>query len=190
VLVKHSQPILDASIPAREWRLGKVGEGQALQLAERLRPFLPFRLITSTEPKAYRTCEIISEVLGLPMSQVDDLQEIDRAALPIVSPKIHEEINAPIFTDVDTPVLGSESARGALERFGAAVVREATRTVGTNLVIISHGTVISLFASAYNDVDAFTLWKNLECASFIVLTTPDLTVIEAPLKPEASRRKP
>jgi broad specificity phosphatase PhoE len=190
VLVKHCQPILDASVPAREWRLSKVGEGRALQLAEQLRPFLPFRLITSTEPKAYRTCEIIAEVLGLPMSQVDDLQEIDRAALPIVSPKVHEKINAPIFTDADRPVLGSESARDALERFGSAVMREEARTVGTNLVIVSHGTVISLFASMYNDLDAFTLWKNLECASFIVLTTPDLTVIEAPLKTEASRRKP
>jgi broad specificity phosphatase PhoE len=121
------------------------------------------------------------------MSHVADVQEIDRRALPIVSSKVHEEMNAPIFTDVDRPALGSESALDALERFRAAVVREASRTVGQNLVIISHGTVISLFASAYNDLDAFTLWKKLECASFVVFTMPALTVIEAPLKPEENR---
>lgn len=184
VLVKHSQPVLDASVPAREWQLSQVGEDQAVQLAERLRQFLPFRLLTSIEPKAYRTCEIISEVLGLPMSQVDDLHEIDRRALPIVSSRVHEELNAPIFTNVDKPALGSESARDALERFRAAVDREASCTVGKNLVIVSHGTVISLFSAVYNDLDAFTLWKNLECASFVVLTIPALTVIEAPVKPK------
>jgi broad specificity phosphatase PhoE len=187
VLVKHSQPVLDASVPAREWQLSQVGEGQAVQLAERLRQYLPFRLLTSIEPKAYRTCEIISEVLGLPMSQVGDLHEIDRRALPIVSSEVHEEMNAPIFTDVDKPVLGSESARDALERFRAAVHREASATVAKNLVIVSHGTVISLFSAAYNDFDAFTLWKNLECASFVVLTIPSMAVVEAPLKPEPNR---
>ncbi len=187
VLVKHAQPILDASVPAREWQLGQAGEGQALQLAERLRRFLPFRLLTSAEPKAHRTGEIVSDVLGVPLSQVDGVQEIDRRALPIVSSKVHEEINAPIFTDFDRPALGSESARDALERFRAAVVREVARTVGENLVIISHGTVISLFASAFDDLDAFRLWKDLDCASFVVLATPAMAVVEAPLKPQESR---
>jgi hypothetical protein len=44
-----------------------------------------------------------------------------------------------------------------------------------------------LFSAAYNDFDAFTLWKNLECASFVVLTIPSMAVVEAPLKPEPNR---
>lgn len=190
VLVKHAQPVLDPSVPAREWALSQVGESQARKLADQLRRYLPFRLITSVEQKAYRTGEIISDALGLPVSPADDVQEIDRRALPIVAPRVYEEMNAPIFSDVDRPVLGRESARDALERFRVAVNREAARTVGKNLVIVSHGTVISLLCAAYGGLDAFTLWKELDCPSFVVLTLPALDVVEAPVALEPNGWQP
>ena len=67
------------------------------------------------------------------------------------------------------PLRLAESGRDALTRFSAAVVTELAQTDAPNLVAITHGTVISLFVAAHNDIDGFELWKQLACPSFVVL---------------------
>src|SRR5215218_5414518 len=101
VLIKHAQPLLDASKPARDWVLGSQGEEQSRRLGALLRPFLPGRLVTSPEPKALQTCEIVADELDIPMTVVDGLQEIERPVLPIMSPSEHERVNARIFSEFD-----------------------------------------------------------------------------------------
>jgi broad specificity phosphatase PhoE len=169
VLVKHAMPVLDPSRPAREWLLGEDGEAQARELADRLRAFAPLRLITSPEPKAVRTCEIVAGALGVPMREVDALREIDRRRLPLMSSEEHQRNNAGIFAHRDRPVLGTESARDALARFRRGVLAEVDALEAGNLVVVSHGTVISLLVAEYHDVDAFTIWKSLRCATFLAM---------------------
>jgi broad specificity phosphatase PhoE len=169
VLVKHAQPVLDAARPAREWILGPEGDAQARDLASGLRSFLPFHLITSPEPKAERTAAIVGDALGVTPIVVPGLQEFDRPKLPIMSPGEHERVNRRIFDEPARPVLGTESARGALARFEAAVRGQVGALSAGNLVAVTHGTVISLFVAAHNDVDAFEIWRRLGCATFAVL---------------------
>jgi len=173
VLVKHAVPVLEPDIPAREWRLGEEGENQARALARRLEPFMPVGLVTSSEPKAVRTAEIVAAALGISLRIIDELEEFDRPALPIVSRADHERLNAQIFADLSHVVLGSESGAGARGRFQSAVTRAIETADRETLVIISHGTVISLLVAAHNDdVDAFEFWKGLECGEFVVLEMP------------------
>ena len=122
VLVKHAQPLLDATKPAREWDLAVEGEGQSKRLGAALREFVPCQLVSSPEPKALRTCEIVAGELGVSMTVVDGLREIDRPVLPIMSASEHERVNARIFTEFDRRVMGRESAREARDRFGEAPV--------------------------------------------------------------------
>jgi len=178
VLVKHGQPVLDASKPAREWLLAKEGEAQSKRLASALRAFIPFRLVTSPERKALRTCEIVASELGVPMTVAKDLREFDRPALPIMPPAEHERLNAQIFADLGQRVIGAESGREALDRFAAAVLGELQRTKSGNLVAITHGTVISLLVGGHNEMDAFALWKRLRCPSYVVLDAPSLALVE------------
>jgi 2,3-bisphosphoglycerate-dependent phosphoglycerate mutase len=178
VLVKHAKPILDPTQPAREWKLGPEGEAQSQRLAERLRSFLPCGLLSSPEPKASRTCEIAAAELGLPMKAVTEFREIDRRLLPIMSSAEHEALNGRIFAESEQRILGCESAREATERFTTAMLRELERTEEENLVVIAHGTVISLFVSAYNSVDPFELWRRLHCPSFVVVKRPSLALVE------------
>jgi broad specificity phosphatase PhoE len=173
VLVKHALPTLDASVAAREWRLGADGEAQARALAGRLRSFAPSALFSSPEPKAARTAELVGMGLGLVHRIGQGLEEFDRPVLPLLPAGEHAALNAPIFSEPDRQVLGRESGAAALRRFEAALAAlvDAERAPGT-LVIISHGTVIALLVAAHNDVDGFHLWRELSCASFVVLTYP------------------
>ena len=173
VLVKHAQPILDAAVPASLWRLSPEGEVQARHLARRLEEFRPLFLASSSEPKAMRTGEIVAAALGVPMRAVPGLEEFDRPALPLMSPAAHEELNAPIFDDPSVVVLGRESGAQALARFTAGVTMALdSASQAGNLVIVAHGTVISLFVAAHNDIDPKALWKRLTCPSYVVVRLP------------------
>jgi 2,3-bisphosphoglycerate-dependent phosphoglycerate mutase len=178
VLVKHALPAFDMSRPPREWQLSAEGELQAKQLAGRLRAFLPLRLVTSTEPKASSTGRVIAAELGTHVTVVDGVQEFDRPASAWQSKADRERENAAIFGDPTRRVLGAESGRDALDRFSAAIRAELDQTGEQNLVVITHGTVISLFVAAHNPVNAFDLWRGLACCSFVVVDGRSFSVRE------------
>ena len=76
-------------------------------------------------------------------------------------------------------MLGNESADAARARFAAAVDSEvASLEPGTNLVVVSHGTVMALFVAAYNPVNAWDLWKRLACTDTVVLALPGFGLVE------------
>lgn len=178
VLVKHALPVLDPARPAREWQLGAEGEARARSLALALQRFAPFRLVSSTEPKAMRTAEIVADAFGVELTGVDGLQEIDRPVLPIMPRDEHERFNARLFEQFDAPVIGAESARTALERFSAALGDVVASDPTSKVVVVTHGTVIALFAAAHNPLDAFHLWQRLDCSMFVVLALPSFQLLE------------
>jgi broad specificity phosphatase PhoE len=169
VFIKHALPVLDGSRPAKEWRLGEEGRVQAKRLALQLRAFAPLRLICSVEPKAMETGQIVAERLDVTLTVAEGLQEFDRPLLPIMTRAEHERMNEAIFTDVERCVLGTESARSALERFSAALDAQLAQTEDEALAIVTHGTVISLFVGAHNGISAFELWKRLSCPSIVIV---------------------
>ncbi len=178
VLVKHALPVVEPERPPAQWQLGPEGETQALALAERLNAFMPLRMATSPEPKALRTCQVIADALGVPMRVVENLREFDRPTLPWMPSDEHERVNAEIFATRDRPVLGRESAERALARFDGAVLAELAMGDSDNLVVVAHGTVISLFVGKYGGIDEFALWKRLKCPSLVVMTVPGMELRE------------
>jgi broad specificity phosphatase PhoE len=190
VLVKHALPVLDATKPAKEWRLGDEGERQSRRLAGRLRAFAPLHLVASPEPKASRTAELVGVELGVRVASIDGLREFDRPVLPYLSKPEHERANAQIFIDLNRRVLGAESGQEALDRFSAAIETARTNTDAQTLVAITHGTVIALFVADHNDVDAFDLWKRLQCTSFVVLALPAFSLREVVIDAADARAVP
>ena len=170
ILVKHAQPVLEAGVAPRHWRLGPEGDAQARELAVSLRQFLPFHLVASPEPKATRTAEIVARELGVAVQVVDGLEEFDRPAMPILGVEEHQRINADIFRNRASPTLGRESADSALLRFSAAVQKAERATPdGHHLVIVAHGTVIALYVARQRSDDPFEVWKSLPCGAFVTL---------------------
>jgi broad specificity phosphatase PhoE len=64
----------------------------------------------------------------------------------------------------DRVVFGEESAAAALTRFSRAV-----EGLGDGAVVVSHGTVISLYVAAQTGRDAFELWQSLELPDLLVV---------------------
>jgi len=178
ILAKHAMPELVAAMPPRDWRLGPDGEAQARALALRLREHSPVALVSSEEPKAQRTAELVGAELGVPFSTRAGLEEFDRPALPLLTSNEHARLNAPIFTQPTRRVLGRESGAEAARRFEAALAAllETERSSET-LGIISHGTVIALLIAAHNRLDGFELWKELSCTAFVVVTYPGFGLV-------------
>jgi broad specificity phosphatase PhoE len=179
VLVKHALPTLEAGVAPRRWRLAPEGEHQARRLARELRDFESFRLVSSQEPKAARTAQIVGAELGVPFTTHAGLEEFDRPALPFLTPEEHAAINAPIFEQPSRRVLGEESGVDALARFNLALTTLIAETPeDRHLVAVTHGTVIALLVAAHNRVDGFQLWRQLTCPSFVVLAWPNLELLE------------
>lgn len=180
VLVKHALPVPDTSRPAREWLLGEEGEIQALRIADALKRFAPFRLVSSTEPKAARTAEIVAREVGIDFTEIEGLREIDRPKLPWMGDEEHAAFNKQLFVNFDEAVVGAESARDAVARFEDALMSVTGESDGTNVVAIAHGTVISLLAAKHNpEIDGFDLWRKLRCSDFVVLSMTDFTIVQS-----------
>lgn len=157
LLVRHSAPELDPSVPSEEWRLSEEGRRRCGPLAERVGALRPELLVSSPEPKARETAELIASPLGLDVQLVDGLRETARRTVGWLEPDELERGIRALFDRPDEVAYGEESASAALARFEAAVVELPERAV-----VVSHGSVISLYAAARTGRDPFELWRSLE----------------------------
>ncbi len=177
ILVKHSLPEIVENLPAREWKLSEEGRIRAQQLAERLRPFQPEYIISSLEPKAKETAEIIAGRHNLEFHVADDLHEHDRSKTPYLSKDDFQAAMHEFFEKSDTLVFGSETADEAYARFYQAVRSVLDCHPNEAVVIVSHGTVISLFVSRLTGFSGFSLWNELGLPSFIIIDVESNTLV-------------
>ncbi|MCW5850422.1 MAG: histidine phosphatase family protein [Anaerolineae bacterium] len=178
ILVKHSAVTIDTARAASAWRLSDEGRRRCDALAERLAAYQPQRVVASQEPKAAETGRLVAERLALPFTTAPDLHEHDRRGVPFLGADEFQAAVARFFAESDGLVLGRETAAAALARFDAAVRRVLAQFPGEALVVVAHGTVISLFVARHAGVEAFDLWRRLDLPSVVVLDWPTATVLE------------
>jgi broad specificity phosphatase PhoE len=181
ILVKHAMPQVDVETPAHKWRLHPEGVAAAGVVAERLvaARYTPERIVASLEPKATETGSIIAERLRVPFATVEGLHEHDRRTTGFLERKVFEARMRDLFAHPDAVEFGSESASAALARFTAAVDRVISENTGDgDVVIVTHGTVMSLFVARRSHVDATTLWTTLGLPSYIALELPNYRIVE------------
>ena len=169
ILVRHSVPEIDSHVPAREWKLSEEGKERAERLAESLIRYQPKRLFSSSEPKAYETAEILSKRLHLPVAVIDGLHEHQRSSVPFLSKTEYEAAVREFFEKSEVLVFGSETANKAYERFCLAIFSAMSADKDDTSVIVSHGTVMSLFVSRLTGQPGFQIWSNLGMPGFIIL---------------------
>ena len=179
ILVKHSAPLIDRQKPSHEWVLSEEGKQRCGPLAESLRQFAPTTIVTSTEPKAKGTAELIGQALGVTVEEANDLYEHDRSNVPHMEGAEFQSAVALFFNEPDELVLGEETASEALERISWAVEDVVAKHPGEgNLVIVSHGTVITLLVAHHNKVRSYQLWRQLRLPSYVVLELPDYKLVK------------
>lgn len=183
ILIKHASPQQEDGVPSHEWRLSEVGREKAKALAEHIRAHAPELIVTSDEPKAIETGEIITAALGITSEIASDLHEHDRTNVPLMRTGEFISAMAQFFKERDQLVLGSETASDALARFDIALQRVLERHRDKTIAIVSHGTVLALFAAPHAAIDAFQLWRRMGLPSFLVLDTDGMKLLDIVERP-------
>jgi len=176
ILIKHAKPEIVPAIPSDQWRLGAEGRAACGPLSNKLKPFAPAAIHTSVEPKARETAELIGQALGVPVHSADNLHEHDRSNEPHMDTREFISLMALLFKEPDRQVLGLETANEAFTRFAGAVDKILATTIGDQ-AIVSHGTVIALFAQRRLKKDGFALWRQMGQPSFLVIDADNWSVI-------------
>jgi broad specificity phosphatase PhoE len=178
VLAKHAEPVLEPDVAPNRWRLSEGGRRESALLGERLARYGPGVVISSEEPKAVETAEIAAERLGIGCSVYPGLHEHDRTGMPFLGDEEFGRAARAFFERPGELVWGNETARQAGSRFEGAVRRVLDEWEEDVVVIVAHGTVISVLVAQHNGIDAHEIWQGLGLPSFCVLSIPGLELRE------------
>jgi broad specificity phosphatase PhoE len=170
ILVRHSIPEKQFAIPSFEWPLSGEGRTRSHELAIDLARFEPAAVFSSPEPKAAETASILAQQFGLEIRVVPELAEHDRTGVPYFSTQTEFETKIrQFFLKPSSCVFGRESANDALTRFehGIRQVKAQAQSHARPLVV-THGTVMSLYIAKRMQLDAWTIWSRLSLPCYVL----------------------
>ncbi len=182
ILIRHSLPELDASVPPKKWLLNEKGKEQARLLARHLLTHSIRRVMSSSEPKAIETAQIVATYLCLTTEIVPGLHEHERPLTKLTSEAHYKKTIARLFSEPDKLTFGSETANEAGERFERTIQNLLWRYPDQGLAIVSHGTVMSKFAANHSNVDPHTIWQRIGLPGALIFSRPQ-THLTARLSP-------
>jgi broad specificity phosphatase PhoE len=113
----------------------------------------------------------------LPVQTVQNLHEHDRRGSAFVSKEKFEELIQEFFAKPDALIYGNETADEAHQRFSEALYSILSTHKNKTIIVVAHGTVISLFVSRLTGTSAFELWNELGLPSFLVLDMLSNTLV-------------
>ena len=176
IFIRHAAVEIDPTVPSNEWRLSANGRSATRRLASQIILHNPSRIITSTEPKAAETGQIVAAELGLPCQTVPNLHEHERSSVGYFASKADfETAVAHFFAHPSQLVFGDETANQARDRFDTAVHTLLAAGPNETLAIVTHGTVLTLFLAHYNQFAPVPFWQTLHLPDFFVVNRPDFT---------------
>jgi len=165
ILVRHGRPVIDPDSPPTTWPLCPEGRDAVAKLAEKLAAYAPAALVSSPEPKAVQTAQIIAERLALKVKTDEGLHEHKRPALAFGTEEAFRARIAQVFADPAKPVADGESVAQACDRLSKCLDAHAVRP----LVAVTHGTVLSEYLGRHLGIDAHDLWRSLHTPDAFVL---------------------
>lgn len=182
VLVRHSIPEIRREVPAAEWRLSETGAARAAAFASQLDPGTARTVFSSQEPKAIDTARALAGAWGLDVEPVPGLHEHERPEAHILSRQEFDARVRMIFERPSELVFGVETGNQARRRFTKAVMRLVSDSTG-DVVLVSHGTVMTLFAASVAGVEPFSFWKAQAMPCAVTFSIPELEITGGILRP-------
>lgn len=179
ILVKHASPEVVPGVPPEKWSLSEKGRALCAPLADRLAPHQPAAIVSSEEPKATQTAQLVADRLGVPWRTAPGLHEHDRGNVPHMRSGEFISMVELFFRKPAELVLGRETADAARERFETAVRRVVAAQPEGNVVVVSHGTVIALLMGADGCRKPFDVWRAMGLPSYGALALPDMKPAES-----------
>ena len=178
ILVRHSLPVITGDQTASLWQLSDEGRRRCERLAELLAVHRPSAIVTSTEPKAIETGQLIGERLGIPTEAAPNLHEHERPGTDLDTLERFQAKVARLLEHPSEWVFGAETGDEARERFATAVEDALKQHPAGNLAIVSHGTVMTLFLAHAVGINPVPFWRGLGLPAYVVLSYPELALIE------------
>jgi broad specificity phosphatase PhoE len=180
VFIRHSKVEQNPSVDSAEWRLSENGRILTQQLATQLSDYQPTRIITSPEPKAVETGQILASAWQTPCHSTEGLQEHDRRGAPyFASQQDFVAAVGRLFNEPDVLVFGNETAVQARVRFDTAVSQQINQHPNDTLAIVSHGTVMTLFTTHCNpQLDISPFWQGLTLPCALIFTLPNFQLLQ------------
>lgn len=175
ILVRHSVPDIRRDVPAAEWRLTAEGLTRARALARLIQPDGAAQIFTSREPKASDTARAMAAEWRLEVEEVDGLHEHERPTAQMLSREAFEGKVRELFERPRELVFGAETAEHARRRFTMAVMRLVAARSG-DVVVVTHGTVMTLFVAETAGVEPFTFWRRQQMPFAVTLSLPELRI--------------
>jgi broad specificity phosphatase PhoE len=180
ILVKHAAPEVDPNVPSEQWRLSEKGRASCMPLAASLGSYSPLVVVSSEEPKAAETAELVATALKVPWETAPGLHEHNRSNVPHMRSGDFISTMELLFRKPQQLVLGRETASGALKRFQNAIddVLERHPADKGNVAVVTHGTVIALLLAHHTGQSGFDLWRRMQLPSFAVLQVPEFRLLK------------
>ena len=168
-LVRHSIPAIDPATPARDWVLSSAGVTAAEDLAGRMDGFEMTAIVSSDEPKARQTAEILAHAHNWRLDCDPDLREHDRSTLGFLPRADFEAGIARLFANPGDLVFGSETADAVRTRFKAAVARAHRANAGGDLLLVTHGTAMTLYLAQMAEIEPLSFWQAMTMPMAVLL---------------------
>ena len=94
------------------------------------------------------------------------------------SPSFQENIRR-FFESPDSIMYGSESSSDVAERIESEVRRALAEYPDGNILMVTHGTAMTSFASRHTDADAYSLWQSLDLPAYIAFGLPSFDIVDS-----------
>jgi broad specificity phosphatase PhoE len=189
VLVRHAQVRLEPGVPPERWELTDDGLADAQRLAASPVFAGVEAVATSPEPKARATAEPIAGAAGLELRVERDLREAERGAAPV-------DDRAAFVARVDAwlgggPTPGWEELDVASARIVGCVSRLLGESSG-DLVVVSHGTVLSLYLAWLRGRERVDLreWEAIPLPAVAVVDPAARTIVAPWRGAEGGAKRP
>ena len=145
----HPQVTVDPAIAVPDWGLSDVGRERARAFAHAPCLAETRAIVTSKERKAIETAEILSEILELPVTELDDMHENDRSSTGFLPEAEFEAMADRFFAQPDISADGWERAIDAQARILHAVEKVLAGHGDGDLLMVGHGAVGTLLYCSY-----------------------------------------
>lgn len=191
LLIRHAAPAIVPGVPAAQWRLSDEGRAAAETLARRIAAYSISEFATSIEPKAIETATILAAPFRKPVDVYGGLKEHERSDVPLLGKDQFEATMARFFHRQKELIFGDETATQARKRFAEAIeaVLRTSRGKG-DILVVTHGTVLTLFVTAFNPIDPFAFWRRLALPDLVTLRLPDYALVEDAADSDAAVHAP
>lgn len=176
ILVRHSTTQPQPDVEAHQWPLTDMGRHKAALLANRINQYDIQHIHTSDEPKAVQTAQLIAERIGnINIATDTALRETKRKTAPYYAnpADFKQAMHTP-----DAIQFGEESFTAARTRFEQGLSQILNQTAQGTVLIVSHGTILTLYLAHLTGLDAFTLWNLLDMPAYAVIRRSDNKLCE------------